>query len=41
MFRSYGHHNRYPSIQATAIVQFQLKILSLLRSWTVIKLWIC
>jgi len=28
----HGHHGRYASIQATSIVQFQLKILSVFRS---------
>jgi len=32
LFPRHGHRGRYVSIQATPIVQFQLKILSLLRS---------
>jgi len=32
MFCFHSNHGRYASIQATSIFQFQLKILSLLRS---------
>jgi len=32
LFLRHGHHGRYASNQATSIVQFQLKILSLFRS---------
>jgi len=32
LFPRHGHHGRYASIQATSIVQFKIKIFSLLRS---------
>jgi len=40
-FARHGHHGRYASFQATSIVQFHIKILSLLRGETIINIWIC